>query len=125
MAEDWTAYGASYIKDAMQSWNSVPVVVKDPTGVVLITGIRATYMPFSQKVYDDRHFDGTIGIEIEQTSFVFKASDVFTEFKLGYVITATINGSSVDWLVINGTDGKPWSHFDKHKQQIQVMVEEV
>jgi hypothetical protein len=125
MAEDWTSFGASYLKDAMQSWNSVPVTVKDSSGVSLITGIRATYLPFSQKVYDDKHFDGTIGVEIDQTSFVFRAGDVDPEIRLGYVITATINGSPTDWLVINSVDGRPWSHFDKHKQQIQVVVEAI
>lgn len=125
MAEDWTSYAASYIKGAMQDWNSVPVTIKDSGEVDLVTGIRATYLPFSQKVYDDRHFDGTVGVEVDQTSFVFRASDVISEFRLGYIIEATINEVQTSWLVTNGPDGKAWSHFDKHKQQIQVMVEEI
>lgn len=125
MAEDWTSYAASYLKGAMQDWNSVAVAIKDSAEVDLITGIRATYLPFNQKVYDDQHYDGTIGVEVDQTSFVFRTSDVTSDIRLGYVIEATIDNEQTSWLVVNGVDGKPWSHFDKHKQQIQVMVEKI
>ncbi len=123
MAEDWTAYAASYIADAMQSFNSVPVEIRDSSGTLLLTGIRATFLPFRQTV-NHGNADGPIGVEIDQTSFVFRASDVVFEMRLGYSITATINEVQTEWLVVNGLADTPASFFDKHKQQIQVMVEE-
>lgn len=120
---DWTAYGAEYLAKVMNQWNSVPVVVQDSTGTVLASGIRATYLPFCQMNFDAESVNHPIGVEIDQTSFIFRVSDVPFEIRLGYGIIATINGTQVEWHVVEGPDGKAVSYFDKHRQQIQVTVE--
>jgi hypothetical protein len=108
----------------MREWNSVLVTVYDSNDVELVADIYATFLPHKQKLDSAEHIDEPIGVMIQCTSFVFSTSDIAFDFELGYMITATINNQPTEWLVVNGQDGLPSSDFDKHNQQIQVMVQE-
>jgi hypothetical protein len=108
----------------MREWNSVLVSVFDSSDVAIVENIYATFLPHKQKLDSAEHIDEPLGISIQCTSFVFSVTDVPFEFELGYMIKATINGVETEWHGVTGQDGMPSCDFDKHKQQIQVMVQE-